>query len=78
MYSNNLAETGMPTRLLRQSNLNAWSSKRPATATIAAAKTTSDDDGLILVVVELADVFRCYLFLFALILPTVEMGSIEL
>ena len=66
----------MPTRLLRQSNLNAWSSKRPVTATITAAKTTSDDDGLILVVVELADVLRCYLF--ALILPTVVMGSKEL
>ena len=51
----NLAETGMPTRLLRQSNLNAWSSKRPVTATITAAKTTSDDDGRIFVV-ESSDV----------------------
>ena len=54
----------MPTRLLRQSNLNAWSSKRPATATITAAKTTSDDDGRIFVV-ELSDVFVCVIFDFA-------------
>ena len=53
----------MPTRLLRQSNLNAWSSKRPVTAAITAAKTTSDDDGRIFVV-ESSDVFLFLLSVF--------------